>query len=336
LFVELTTLAFRFHKKHSALHSGTIIKSTGSWYQVRLDESGEMIPCRIVGKFRTEGLRFTNPIAVGDKVGVLIAQSDEGITGAIQKIEPRANYVVRQSPRRKHDLHLLASNIDQAMLLATIVHPNLKQGFIDRFLLMTEPFSIPTTLVFNKADLYGEEELAIFGGLKVIYESIGYEVLLVSAHTGLGVAEVRSRLAGKTTLVSGQSGVGKSSLVNHVQPGLELRTQELSDYSGKGQHTTTFAEMFTLPDGGFLIDTPGIKTLSFNYLEPTEVAHNFREFFELSEDCRFGGSCLHRNEPGCAVKAALKAGTVSELRYANYLALLEEIEDQNYWERREV
>lgn len=313
------------------MKKGTVIKSTGSWYQVKL-EDGNVWQCRIVGKFRLEGIKLTNPVAVGDEVEMEIESEDEQ-TGIIKQILPRKNYVLRQSPRKKHDMHLLASNIDQALLISTIVQPNLKQGFIDRFLLMTEPYEIPVTIVFNKADLYTEEELQIFGGLEYIYSEIGYQVLLVSATEKHGIEELRAVLKDKITLISGQSGVGKSSLINAIQPQMNLRTTDLSDYSGKGQHTTTFAEMHDLDFGGTIIDTPGIKTLAFNNLEPLDVAHNFREFFEVSEDCKFGGSCLHRNEPGCAVKAAIEAGDISELRYINYLTILEEIEDQNYWER---
>jgi ribosome biogenesis GTPase len=310
------------------MQTGTVIKSTGSWYQVRLAE-GNILECRIVGKFRLEGVPLTNPVAVGDEVKVVLEKDG---TGLIKEILHRRNYVVRQSPRRKHDMHLLASNIDQAVLIVTVIHPNLKQGFIDRFLLMTEPYDIPTCIVFNKADLYGEEEREIFGALKFIYENIGYRVLLVSALSREGLDDFREILANKISLISGQSGVGKSTLLNAIQPQLELRTQELSDYSGKGTHTTTFAEMFPLELGGFIIDTPGIKMLSFNNLEPAEVAHNFREFFEKSPGCKFGGQCLHRSEPKCAVKAAIEAGEISELRYMNYLAILDEIENQNYWE----
>ncbi len=297
---------------------------------MRLD-SGAVVDSRIIGKFRLDGKRLTNPVAVGDEVEVEIDDKDE--TATIRNILPRRNYVVRQSPRRKHDLHLLASNVGQAMVIVTIVQPNLKQGFIDRFLLMTEPYEIPAVVVFNKADLYGEEEMAIYEYLREIYEAIGYQVLLTSATEGTGMEAFRDALQDKVTLIAGQSGVGKSTLVNAIQPQLELRTQELSDYSGKGVHTTTFAEMHQLDFGGAIIDTPGIKTLSFNHLEPMDVAHNFREFFEHSENCRFGGKCLHRDEPGCAVKAAIESGMISELRYANYLALLDEIEEQNYWER---
>lgn len=306
------------------------MRSTGKWYDVQLAD-GRRVQSRIVGKFRLNGMQLTNPVAVGDEVRLQI--EPEGEDAMIKDILPRRNYVVRQSPRRKHALHLLASNIDQAAVIVTIVEPNLKQGFIDRFLLMTEPYEIPVLVVFNKADLYEEEELEIFEYLRSIYEDIGYQVLLTSTVDDTGLDEFREWLKDKTTLIGGQSGVGKSSLVNSIQPSLDLRTSELSDYSGKGIHTTTFAEMFPLDFGGYLIDTPGIKTLSFNNLEPMDVAHNFREFFALSEECKFGGSCLHRNEPKCAVKAAVESGEVSELRYINYLTILEEIEDQNYWER---
>ncbi len=309
---------------------GTVIKSTGSWYQVRRSDTGATVMCRIIGKFRLNNLNLTNPVAVGDKVEFVLEAEDNGM---IKKILPRENYVARQSPRKLHDIHLLATNIDQALLFVTIIEPNLKQGFIDRFLLTTEPHDIPTLIVFNKADMYGAAELALFEDMKNIYEKIGYTVLLISATTRQGLDALKSHLTGKITMVSGQSGVGKSSAVNAIQPHMILRTGEISDYSGKGQHTTTFAEMFELDFGGFIIDTPGIKTLAFNNLEPIAAAHNFREFFEISDNCRFGSACLHRNEPNCAVKEAIAQGNISDMRYANYLNILEEIEDINYWER---
>lgn len=312
------------------MNIGTVTKSTGSWYNVRLHEGGNTLQCRIVGKFRLDDVPLTNPVGVGDQVEV--APEGEG-QGMITKILPRRNYVVRQSPRRKHDLHLLAANIDQAVIVVTIVQPTIKPGFIDRFLVMLERDDIPTTIVFNKADLYDEEDMALFQEMKDVYEKIGYGVLLTSIVNQVGVAEFRALLQDKTTLMSGQSGVGKSSLMNAIQPQLDLRTGEISDYSGKGQHTTTFAEMYELDFGGHLIDTPGIKNLSFNNKDKSNLAHSFREFFALSENCRFGGACLHRNEPGCAVHEALRQGEVSEIRFSSYLALLEEAEDQNYWER---
>lgn len=312
------------------MQTGTVIKSTGSWYNVRPDGGGEVLQCRIVGKFRLNDIPLTNPVAVGDRVEVLLDQPGQG---QINKILPRRNYVVRQSPRRKHDLHLLAANIDQAVLIVTVSHPNLKPGFIDRFLLMTEPNEIPVTIVFNKGDLYDDEDVATFFAMKAVYEKIGYGVLATSVVERKGLEALKDLLKGKITLMSGQSGVGKSSLLNAIQPQLELRTGDISDYSGKGQHTTTFAEMFELDFGGAIIDTPGIKMLSFNDKDAQNVAHSFREFFALSDQCRFGASCRHRNEPGCAVRKAVETGEVSELRYNNYLGILEEVEDQNYWER---
>jgi ribosome small subunit-dependent GTPase A len=312
------------------MQKGTVIKSTGSWYNVRLETGGEVVQCRIVGKFRLDEVPLTNPVAVGDEVELVMEAEGKGM---IKRILPRRNYVVRQSPRRKHDLHLLAANIDQALLIVTVVQPDLKPGFIDRFIVMIERDDIPVTLLFNKADLYDAEDLARFEELKQVYEGIGYPCLLSSVPTGLGLDTLVNTLKGKTTLVSGQSGVGKSTLVNAIQPQLELRTGEISDYSGKGQHTTTFAEMFPLDFGGSLIDTPASKPLAFNNRDKSNIAHSFREFFRLSPECRFGGSCLHRNEPGCAVQAALQRGELSLLRYSNYLALLDEVEDQNYWER---
>jgi len=295
------------------LLEGVVVKSTGSWYRVNLT-NGETYECRILGKFRLNGKKLTNPVAVGDRVHIVLEADNKGL---IKKILPRQNYVIRQSPRKKHFLHLLASNIDQAVLFMTIVHPNLKQGFIDRFLLMMEPHDIPTIIVFNKADLYEEDALLMFDYLKAVYESIGYQVLLTSSVTKQGVEELRSLLKDKITLIGGQSGVGKSTMANDLQPHLKLRTEEISDFSGKGQHTTTFAEMHSLDFGGSVIDTPGIKTLAFTNLEPMDVAHNFREFFVLSKNCKFH-DCSHRREPKCAVKDAIEEGAVSELRYANH------------------
>lgn len=307
---------------------GRVTKSTGSWYRVMLD-NGTQIMCRIAGKFKLDDKRLTNPIAVGDEVTVELENEEQGV---IKGILPRRNYIVRQSPRKKHQLHFLASNMDQAILIVTVLQPNLKLGFIDRFLLMAEPYNIPVTIIINKIDLYGPNEMAIVEEVKHIYTSIGYQVLLTSPIAGIGISEFETLLKGKTSLISGQSGVGKSTLVNSVQSGLELLTGDISDYSGKGQHTTTFAEMFHLSFGGDIIDTPGIKTLAFSHLEVEDVAHNFREFFALSDQCKFN-NCTHRNEPKCAIKDALESGSLTMSRYDNYLNVCEEIEDQNYWER---
>lgn len=309
------------------MKEGVVIKTTGSWYSVRTLD-GEIVQCRMKGKFRLEGKSLTNPVAVGDIVWVSIKDGDV----MIREIGPRKNYVIRQSPRKKHNLHLIASNVDQAVVMVTINYPKLKQGFIDRFLLMTEPHDIPARIIINKADLYDEEDIDVYLALKGIYEKIGYPVHLVSSIENTGLDEIREILKDKTTLIGGQSGVGKSTLINALQPELDLKTVELSGHTGKGQHTTTFAEMYPLDFGGFIIDIPGIKTLSFNNLEPMDVAHNFREFFLISDQCKFP-DCSHRNEPECAVKDAVASGEIFKLRYMNYLKILEEIEDQNYWER---
>lgn len=312
------------------MEKGLVRRSTGSWYEVEKSD-GKIVSCRMIGKLRQEDIRLTNPIGVGDYVRWEMENEEES-TGIIREIVPRTNYVIRQSPRKKHQLHLLASNIDQALLIVTIASPKLKQGFIDRFLIMTEPYNIPVTVVFNKKDVYREKDTKLFKEMEELYTRLGYQVMLTSAFDQKDVEDLKGRLQGVTTLIAGQSGVGKSTLVNAIEPGLELKTTDVSDFTGKGQHTTTFAEMFTLSFGGRIIDTPGIKTLSFNHLEAMDVAHNFREMFEISEQCRFH-NCTHINEPGCAVKKSVEEGLIHELRYQNYLQIVSEIEEQNYWER---
>jgi ribosome biogenesis GTPase len=309
---------------------GIITKSMGLWYTVKTEEDNE-INCRIIGKLRLSGIKSTNPVAVGDYVHIEMLKEEKGV-GSIVDVLPRSNYVSRQSPRKKHQVHLIAANIDQAILIVTMVNPKLKQGFIDRFLIMTETHNIPTTIVFNKSDLYNESHLEIYHLLHEIYSSIGHNTLLTSGVTLEGKEQLISTLKDKTSLISGQSGVGKSTLVNMIQPGLELITTELSDFTGKGQHTTTFAEMHKLSFGGYIIDTPGIKTLSFNNLEPMDIAHNFREIFTVSKNCKFH-NCTHQNEPKCAVKEAVEKGEIFLLRYQNYLSIVQELKDQNYWER---
>lgn len=311
---------------------GFVTKSTGSWYSV-LDETNEYIECRIVGKLRLLDKDLTNPIAVGDYVEFQLEPGMDG-KGIITHIEPRKNYVVRQSPRQKHHLHLIAANLDQALVIVTMQNPSLKPGFIDRYLLMTEPHDIPTMIIFNKVDLYNDESMALLAYFRNLYESIGYETHGVSAITGTGIEALKKRMASRKTLVGGQSGVGKSTLIQAMFPHLDLKTSSVSKHSGKGVHTTTFAEMFPTHAGGFIIDTPGIKTLSYNNLTPTDVAHNFREFFRLSDQCRFGRSCTHVNEPDCAIIAGLEDESINEIRYQNYLTIIDEINQQNHWERK--
>jgi len=308
---------------------GTVIKSTGAWYRVQTPDH-KVYDCRIKGKFRLKGYKLTNPVAVGDEV---LFEQEKGLeTAMIHKILPRQNYVLRRSTRQKHHQHLIACNLDQALLVVTLREPNVKLGFIDRFLLTTEAYSIPTYIILNKADLYDEDDLEMYEGLKILYGRAGYQTRLVSAETGEGLEELKLLLKDKRSLFSGHSGVGKSSLINALAPGLGLRTSEISDYTQKGMHTTTFAELFSLPEGGAIIDTPGIKELGFLNLEPQDVAHNFPEIFEASKNCKYN-NCLHINEPHCAVKAGLETGEVHELRYQSYLSIMEEIQEQNHWER---
>jgi len=308
---------------------GIIIKSTGVWYHVRL-EDGEIYRCRIKGKFRLKDYKLTNPVAVGDRVRIV---KEEGLeTAMITELLPRKNYVLRRSTRQKHYMHLIACNVDQAFIIVTIRQPNIKPGFIDRFLLITESYDIPTYIIFNKADIYDEDDLLMYKALSIIYGEVGYQTVLVSAETGEGIDELEALLKDKTTLVSGHSGVGKSSLINVVQSGKYLKVGEISDYTEKGMHTTTFAEMFPLAFGGYIIDTPGIKELGFLNMEPKDVSHNYPEIFKFSKNCKYN-NCMHINEPNCAVKEAVENEDIHIIRYQSYLSIIKEVEDQNHWER---
>ncbi|OWY24909.1 ribosome small subunit-dependent GTPase A [Sphingobacteriales bacterium UPWRP_1] len=309
---------------------GIVLQSTGSWYKVLLPESGTETECRIKGKFRQDELGSTNPIAVGDHVEI---EMEAGLnTGTIIDILPRKNYIIRQSPRKKWQKHIIAANIDQAVLMVTFSEPRTSFGFIDRFLITAEMFHIPALILFNKYDVYTPKDRALCAEATHTYQNLGYKCLTVSAVTGHGVEEVKSAMKNKTNLISGHSGVGKSTLINLLMPELDLDTRQISKFSGKGMHTTTFACMYALPFGGFIIDTPGIKEFGVVHLEPEEVSHYFCEMRQLLPHCKYN-NCLHRDENQCAVKKAFEDGLIAESRYNSYLRILSDIEGINYWER---
>ena len=297
---------------------GIVIKSTGSWITVR-SEDGSRTECRLKGQFRIKGLRSTNPVAIGDKVE-FEKQPDEN-TGVINRIEERDNYIVRKSINLSWATHIIAANLDHAYLIVTLARPRTSTGFIDRFLVTATGYHIPASLIFNKIDLY-EETLADYEAqLKLIYESAGYPCYSVSALRGDHVDQIRSLLKDKTSLFSGHSGAGKSALITAIQPDLKLKTGAISEVHQKGKHTTTFAEMFELNNGGFIIDTPGIREFGLIDFEKTEIPRCFPEMDRLLPLCRYS-NCTHTHEPGCAVKDALETGTVSKMRYNSYLSIL--------------
>lgn len=298
---------------------GLVMRSTGSWYDVRTKE-GNILQCRLKGKFKIKDLKVTNPIAVGDKVAYEIESETEN-TGIIYEILPRENYIIRQSVHKTAHGHLLASNLDQAVLIATLTFPRTSLGFIDRFLVTAESFRIPTVLIFNKLDILDNEMIAYQEELADLYESLGYKCLFTSATNNIGVDTFSELLKGKITLLSGHSGVGKSTLVNAIAPDLDLRTSEISTFANKGVHTTTFAEMFEMDNDTFIIDSPGIKELGLADMEKEEISHYFPEMRELLNECRFH-NCLHIDEPKCAVKDAVVEGTIAESRYSSYLSMV--------------
>jgi ribosome biogenesis GTPase len=305
----------------------TVYKSTGSWYIVK-DESGRIFNARMKGVMKLDDITSTNPVAVGDIVEMEI-ETEESSTAIIDEIHTRHNYINRQSPRHKHQHHIVASNLDQSLLVATLKEPKTSQGFIDRFLVASEMYHVPALIVFNKADLYKSKEMERYEDLKAMYEAIGYKVFLISAAKKEGVEEVLELLKNKTTLISGHSGVGKSSLLNVIFPDINLRTQDVSGWSGKGQHTTTFAEMYDLPFGGRLIDTPGMREFGLVDISKQELSHYFPELRDRLNDCQFN-NCLHVNEPGCAIKEAVMNGAVHEDRYVSYVNILDSIEEKSY------
>ncbi len=305
----------------------SIYKSTGSWYVAKA-ANGKLYNARIKGIFKIDEITSTNPIAVGDEVEMEIEDIQEE-SAMIDHIYDRRNYVARVSPHNKRQHHIIASNLDQSILFATLKEPKTSQGFMDRFLVSCESYHIPAIIVFNKSDLYKKKEKERFELLKKIYQAVGYQVILTSVQNGESVAEVKSLLKDKTSLLSGHSGVGKSTFINAVFPGFELRTQEVSDWSGKGLHTTTFAEMFDLEMGGRIIDTPGVREFGIVDIPKQELSHYFPEMRVLINDCQFN-NCMHINEKNCGVKNGVNKGTVSEERYISYLTILDTMEDLLY------
>jgi ribosome biogenesis GTPase / thiamine phosphate phosphatase len=308
----------------------TIYRSTGSWYTAKTAE-GEIFQARIKGILKIDGdITSTNPIAVGDVVEIVREDGDATANNAmITEIVARSNYIVRSSPHKRTQKHIVAANMDQAMLICTVKEPRTSNGFMDRFLVTAAAYHIPVILVFNKKDIYKEKDIDKFVELKVLYEEIGYKVLLVSAETNEGIDLLKAEMKDKTTLMSGHSGVGKSSLINRLLPGLELRTKAVSGWSGKGLHTTTYAEMYDLPDGGQLIDTPGVREFGIVDIPKTEISHYFLEMQPYITDCQFN-NCLHINEPGCAVKAAVNNGDIDAERYVSYASILETLQEEQY------
>ncbi len=304
---------------------GLVIRNTGSWYQVKTEE-GTVIDCKIKGNFRLKGIRSTNPVAVGDHVQISANQEK---TAFITEIEDRKNYIIRRSSNLSKQSHILAANLDQCFLIVTISHPETSTIFIDRFLASAEAYRIPVKLLFNKVDLYDSEDMSYLDSLIHLYTHIGYPCYKVSALTGEGIEQLKADMADQVTLFAGNSGVGKSTLINAILPESNARTGEISAYHDKGMHTTTFSEMFPTGNGGYLIDTPGVKGFGTFDMEPEEVGHYFRDIFEISADCKYG-NCTHVHEPGCAVRDAVEQHLISESRYASYLNMLEDKEEGKY------
>lgn len=304
---------------------GLVIRNTGSSYMVKTDNS-LVYECRVKGNFRIKGIKSTSPVAVGDRVSFVVME--DGI-GWITEIEERKNYIVRRPANLSKQLHIIAANVDQLILVVTIKHPETSTVFIDRVLATAEAYRIPATLVVNKCDLYSDEEWEYLNMLRILYEGIGYGFIVVSAETGENVDELKRRLNGKISVLSGNSGVGKSSLINSISSDIIVKTGEISNIHDKGMHTTTFSEMFEIAQDTYLIDTPGVKGFGTIDFKKEEVSHYFPEIFRISENCRFG-NCMHLKEPGCAVKAALDEHYISESRYNSYLSILEDCDEGKY------
>ncbi len=315
--------------------NGLVIKNTGSWYVVRTDD-GQLFDCKVKGNFRLKGIRSTNPVAVGDRVS--ITPGADGQTALIDEIEDRKNYVIRKASNLSKQSHIIAANVDQAALIVTISHPETSTTFIDRFLASAEAYRIPVVLIFNKTDIYDEADNRYLQAIISLYENIGYPCLRCSASTGDGIEAIYQAFAGKTTLLSGNSGVGKSTLLNRLIPEANVKTAEISSAHDTGMHTTTFSEMYSLPTtlnsqlstlNSYIIDTPGIKGFGTFDMERTEVSHYFREIFQIGQGCRFG-DCTHTNEPGCAVLQAVEEHRIAQSRYTSYLSVLEDKNAEKY------
>ncbi|NOR88509.1 MAG: ribosome small subunit-dependent GTPase A [Bacteroidales bacterium] len=300
------------------INKGIVVRSTGSWYEVRT-EVGEVISCKFKGKFKIAGIKSTNPIAVGDRVSFIRMEEED--TGVIDSIEKRTNYIIRKSTKLSKLTHIIAANIDYALLVITISQPRTSTGFIDRFLLTAEAYHIPAVLVFNKLDINTKEEQEVQEDWIEKYTKLGYDCLQTSALTAQGIPKLKELMKDKTSMFGGHSGVGKSALINTIQPGVQLKTAEISTFNQKGKHTTTFAEMHPLDIGGFIIDTPGIKEFGLVNFEKGDVAAYFPEMRALMHLCKFN-NCLHHNEPICAVKDAVESGEIAQSRYNNYLAII--------------
>lgn len=305
----------------------TVYKSTGSWYKVKTEE-GNVFNARVKGKFKIDDITSTNPIAVSDKVNIEMDNEDEQ-SAVINEISDRKNYITRQSPHNKNQHHIIAANLDQSLLFATLKEPKTSQGFIDRFLIASEAYHVPAIIVFNKTDLYQKKELQKFNEIKSIYEAIGYRILPMSLAENTGVEEIKDLLKDKVTLLTGHSGVGKSSFINILFPELTLKTQDVSGWSGKGLHTTTFAEMFDLPFNGKIIDTPGLREFALMDITRNELSHYFPEMRALLNDCQFN-NCMHIEEPGCAIKSAVSEGSIATDRYVSYRNILDSINAKNW------
>lgn len=309
------------------MKTGTVYKSTGNWYVVKT-EKGEYYDCRIKGKFRIQGIKSTNPVAVGDVVDFSVEESENETVGVIEHIHDRKNYIVRRSVNLSKQTHILAANVDLVFLLVTLNNPPTSTTFIDRFLVTAEAYDVPTILLLNKMDSYSKEETEEVQYLQMIYEKVGYTCYLISALEGTSVEKLQQVMKGKTCIFSGHSGVGKSTLVNAIAPDLELRTASISEQSQQGQHTTTFAQMYDLSFGARIVDTPGIKGFGVVDMEKDELGDYFPEFFALKEHCKFH-NCLHLEEPNCAVKSALEADEIPWSRYDSYVQIMETIDDDN-------